>query len=391
MGTHHTSDVFSGSTPAAGSFPLRDCDLLGGKPSVVSVTRNLSSKMANMAFCCAVLVVFIHVGTPTPVGTIPWFFTEPFHAILGDVAVPYFFLASGFFLAGHMGETGWYSREMKKRVWTLLVPYFLWAVLYAVYLVPLAILANLHAHRSWCQNLGFPGWMWTFGVDFFHSPFLFPLWFLRWLMCLCLASPLLCGFVRKTGGWGLMAVYGCIALENIRIVWIGSSWFWSWKWLDHIFGLFFFLFGISWRMGVFEALPNWVKRLPCWLGVAILAIRLASFVSVGFGVATQNGCIGMIYSRYVHFITPFLLAVVWKCMPSKTWPAWLTGASFGLYVMHMFFINVLNSVLWFGRLGLGAGGMCVLRWVVGAGGGLVGVVALKRWCPGLAKLVLGGR
>lgn len=33
----------------------------------------------------------------------------------------------------------------------------------------MAILANLHAHRAWCWNLGFPGWPKTFGLIFSKS------------------------------------------------------------------------------------------------------------------------------------------------------------------------------------------------------------------------------
>lgn len=75
-------------------------------PSILPVGKNLSAKMVNMSFVCAALVVSTHVGSPTPVGSFPWFFIEPLHEILGDMAVPYFFMASGFFLAGHMGEPG---------------------------------------------------------------------------------------------------------------------------------------------------------------------------------------------------------------------------------------------------------------------------------------------
>lgn len=125
-------------------------------PSILPVGENLSAKMVNMSFVCAALVVSMHVGSPTPVGSFSWFFIEPLHEILGDMAVPYFFMASGFSLEGHMGEPGWYPREMKKRFRTLFVPYVLWPLLVAVYLMPVAILANYHAHRSWRWNLGFP-------------------------------------------------------------------------------------------------------------------------------------------------------------------------------------------------------------------------------------------
>ena len=45
---------------------------------------------------------------------------------LGKIAVPFFFLASGYFLAGHLDEDGWYGRKVKKRVFSLVIPLLLW-------------------------------------------------------------------------------------------------------------------------------------------------------------------------------------------------------------------------------------------------------------------------
>ena len=360
--------------------------------SMLPVGKTLSSKMANMSFVCAVLVVFMHVGSPEPVGSFPWFFIEFFHEILGDMAVPYFFMASGFFLAGHMEEPGWYPREMKKRFRTLVVPYVLWSLLFAVYLMPVAILANLHAHRDWCWNLGFPGWIKTFGLDFLQNPLLPPFWFLRWLICLCLASPLLYWIIKKTGGWGLCAFYIVAVLKSTNIPWMHpASWWNPWKWVLYPFGTFYFLLGIVWRMGLFEDVPDWAKRIPVWVGLAFLVAKLASFAAAGFGWTTPDGAFGTFFVRNMSFLTPCLLALVWKCVPIGKWPVWLTGASFGLYVGHPFFTHFLDSIRWFWGLGIGPGGMCLLRWAFAMAGCLAGVAVLKNCFPRTARLLLGAR
>lgn len=360
---------------------------------MLPVGKTLSAKMANMAFVCAVLVIFMHVGSPTPVGSSPWFFIEPFHEILGDMAVPYFFMASGFFLAGHMEEPGWYPREMKKRLRTLFIPYILWSLLFAVYLMPVAILANLHAHRVWNWNLGFPaGWIKTFGLDFLQNPLLPPFWFLRWLMCLCLASPLLYGIVRKTGAWGLAAVYVFAALKTAAVPCLNpASWWCPWKWILHPFGTFYFLFGISWRIGLFESVPDVVKRIPAWVGLLFLGAKLLSFTAVGLGWTDSEGACGTFFIRNMSFLTPCLLAVVWRCIPSGKWPNWLIGTSFGLYAGHPFFTHFLDSIRWFWHLGIGPGGFCVLRWAFAMAGCLTGVNMLKRCFPRMARLFLAGR
>ena len=45
------------------------------------------------------------------------------------MAVPFFFFISGFFLSGHVHEDGWVRRELRKRMKTLVVPYFIWVVI----------------------------------------------------------------------------------------------------------------------------------------------------------------------------------------------------------------------------------------------------------------------
>lgn len=359
---------------------------------MLTIEKQLSSKLANMSFSCAVLVIFMHAGNPSPVGRFPWYFIGFFAKILGNMAVPFFFMASGFFLAGHMEEPGWYPREMKKRFWSLLIPYVLWSLLFAIYLMPVAILANLHAHRAWCWNLEFPSWVKTLGLDFLRNPLLYPFWFLRWLMCLCLASPLLYWFVRRMGGWGLGIAYLFPVLKNVGVPWLNSTSWWNpLMWVLHPFGLFYFLLGIAWRMGLFENVSDGVKRIPVWMGLVFLAIKSASFVAVGIGEVAQDGFFGTLFLRDMPFLTPCLLALVWTCMPSGKWPVQLTGASFGLYAGHPFFRKFLDSIRWFWELDLGPGGMCLLRWAFAMVGCLVGVAVLKKCFPRTAKLLLGGR
>lgn len=53
--------------------------------------------------------------------------------------------------------------------------------------------------------------------------------------------------------------------------------------------------------------------------------------------------------------------------------------------------NPKRHDFWFGRLGFGEDGMCLLRWVAGTGGGLAGFTVLRKFFPRMAKLLLGGR
>ena len=96
----------------------------------MKITPELSRRMATMSSICACLIVVIH-ATPKPdILTWQWWIVSLLcKEGLCRIAVPWFFLASGFFLAGHFGEECWYRQEIKKRVMSLVVPFFAWTLI----------------------------------------------------------------------------------------------------------------------------------------------------------------------------------------------------------------------------------------------------------------------
>ena len=63
-----------------------------------------SSKIAGFGFVCAFLVVMIHVPQPVPVdsSTPAWWLFRLTAGTFGRLGVPFYFAASGFFLARHL-------------------------------------------------------------------------------------------------------------------------------------------------------------------------------------------------------------------------------------------------------------------------------------------------
>ena len=93
----------------------------------MAISAELSRRLQVFGFFNALLIVLIHSMPSPEFGSMKWWLTE----LLGRyglcrIAVPYFFVAAGFFVAGHVYEDGWYKREVHKRVSTLVVPYLLW-------------------------------------------------------------------------------------------------------------------------------------------------------------------------------------------------------------------------------------------------------------------------
>lgn len=73
----------------------------------IQLTDEMSNKISNMSFLCAVFVAIIHSQAPGLWGD---FLKEG----ICRVAVPFFFIVSGYFLSRHFNDDSWYIRELKK-------------------------------------------------------------------------------------------------------------------------------------------------------------------------------------------------------------------------------------------------------------------------------------
>lgn len=167
-----------------------------------SVSAGVSARLANMGIVCACLIAVSHSGFYGQMDGASRWLQQIMTWGFGNLPVPFFFLASGYFLAGHVGEAGWWGREARKRVRSLLVPYFLWMVLWSAFAGCLA--AARHALAGEALFAGFPAtpnaWARVFGVGSFGPPGLWGLWFVRTLFLFVLASPLLLWPIRRGGG-----------------------------------------------------------------------------------------------------------------------------------------------------------------------------------------------
>lgn len=83
-----------------------------------SIAPFTSHRLASLGLICACLIVASHSGfvcTDSGIGGAKWWLSR-FLSQVGGIAVPFFFLTAAYFLAGHVGERGWWGRETRKRV-----------------------------------------------------------------------------------------------------------------------------------------------------------------------------------------------------------------------------------------------------------------------------------
>ena len=172
-----------------------------------SVSQEVSSKIANMSLLGALLVISIHCGYSESESGICWLVHQMFSGGYSRIAVPFFFLVSGYFLATHINECGWWKKETLKRVRSLLIPFFTWAFLYHVLFIPLSIYADYRAGRPFGYNISFLNGnaLCVFGLEWDKWPASVPLWYLRALFLFVLASPFVVLMLRKAAkAWFLI-------------------------------------------------------------------------------------------------------------------------------------------------------------------------------------------
>ena len=348
---------------------------------VGDVSRELSSKIANMGFVCTLLVVAIHIRhVPQAHDGAPMAMYFIVRHIFGSIAVPFFFIVSGYFLARRAEVDGWWKRAIMQRLRTLGLPLFIWCL---IPFLLFSVIWTTGEPGGICSQIDFkPSSLAAgFGLNFFTNPEANrPLWYLRMLLLLVAASPCLLWLVRKTKGWILLLFCGCCWAMNpgtldIPDFWLSLRWQIFWVFGISVEGLLYFSVGLY--LG--EHPVSVSRRLGLVAGAAGFAIGL-------LGLYLRLGDI-VGWSYCVTVSIPLVMLLVWTVMPERSWSVRLTGNAFAVYVIHPLVIRAFHV------LGLIPGGSAstLVEWVVVVVTSLLLGLGLRRVAPQFASVAFGGR
>ena len=175
---------------------------------LIDIGPTLSQAFRVLSLICALLVVMIHVPVDL---TLPsgWWTSRIFHTGICRIAVPFFFFAAGFFLAGHCDERGWWRREVSKRCKSLLIPYIVFAVAYATVMWGLVLWSsNLYdPSHTQAENLAYvTNPLNMLGLVPYDRPVLRLLWFVRGLFVFVVLSPFLVFLIQDRFGFGFFVI-----------------------------------------------------------------------------------------------------------------------------------------------------------------------------------------
>ena len=309
----------------------------------------LSRTISFLRFPLIVGVVFIHSnmlvvniqGTIIRYDKWPFvaFVMNLFSSVLADVCVPLFFFISGFLLFYYSAfSKEEYLTKIKKRVYSLLVPYLIWnfiafiILLIQVHPKVISFFPLLKDYRV--DIISFMSSFWVTNLPVAMSgpanPINTPLWFVRDLMVLVVFSPIIWWLIKKTG------IFVVILLGIVWFFTLGESV--GFPGLCHQ-SLFFFplgaFFGI--RHLDFVTLAKKMRWTPYIY--AIIAIMDALTKDTPFSGLLHHFeiLIGMI--TFVYLVSLFLeKGKIHVC-------SFLAGASFFVYALHNLFLGKMMKVV----------------------------------------------
>ena len=347
------------------------------------VSAEVSHKIKNMSIICALLVVMIHVYWYNGSFCLTWLINELVSQGVAKMAVPFFFVVSGYFLAAHFDEEGWWSRETKKRIHSLVIPFFVWSILAYLILAPQNMMEDYVAHRPFGTSLSLSDGKWArlLGFDLTAMPSLGLLWYVRMLFFFVLLSPLIKAVVCKFRIiWLLLA----IVLPKIVYVFTKRANLPFWEAFFEpggasIASLFYFSAGIYIRWFKVSVHSRPLAIVCAILGIGSLIVQV---IVHAYGKE-------LLYGSMTYLRIPFLMYAVWYIMPSHPFPVWLTSSSFPIYVTHGILLPQVSCIT--RRCIANPQLECIARCLVVITCALVVINLLRKYFPRLTNFLFAGR
>lgn len=321
----------------------------------------------------------MHCGFPDAEKGAVWWVNQIFSDGYSTIAVPYFFIISGYFLARYVGERGWWKVETLKRVKTIVVPYLSWAVVYQLLFLPVRIYADMRAGRPFGTNVELVNghFLTVFGLELDKWPCSVPLWYLRALFIFVLLSGVLVWILRRIPRIWIVSLFACsLALSFAPNPELGGySGF-----LQRCFsvsGLMYFSIGMWLRLSDIHFDSRKAAISALLIGLSLLVVKI---VLAYEGISLKPSLLA--------FAIPSFIYATWHFMPTTALPKFLKGVSFPIYLIHWLLFCYWGVVVRNAELNdLGK----LVAWPLFFVGSIILAKVLSRIFPRFSAVLFGGR
>ena len=348
----------------------------------IVISQEQSKHIAVLSFVCACLIVLLHCYYRPDSGVGWWLGGLISHSGLCRIAVPWFFLVSGFFAVGRYGERNWYFGAIQRRVRTIVVPFYVWMIIHIVFGAALCLLAKF-AGKECGAVLPFenesPLSIFLHLIGLNPSAPIGVVWYLRMVIFLVLLLPLIVQMIKKLR-WVYIVVVFCLYLTYefaMKTGHMDNSYF------DYYFslrGVAYFSIGVALRLGIYLN----VSRGIIIMGTCLLPAKL---------FASHNGDLGLAAVCDVLMV-PSLIYFMWSMTRNVHLPRILVSNSFALYLIHDKFLTLTIlpvTALGFRDVMFTSSCVTIMRCVSTITCSVALAVILRRTMPRLASVLFGGR
>ncbi|WP_165247200.1 acyltransferase family protein [Paludisphaera soli] len=346
------------------------------------MTPEASRRLDLIRFPMILAVVYIHAHVHSHVvksipGAVEPFAPQVFlqnliSEVLARVAVPLFFALSGYlFFLGFDGSAASFGRKFRSRFWSLVVPYVFWNLA-----IRAVFVASGGRESTQLLDGGYVHFLASsLGSEKF--PAVYPLWFIRDLILLVAASPLVYALIRLAGGPVVAALAACWATE----AWPTD--------IPSIEGVFFFTLGGY--GGLQKIDPFAVDRFGPWVLAAYAPLAIVDAFLVGTPsdrlVHPAAILVGLFAALYAT------KAAIWNDRLGRAL-AWLAPSTFFVFAAHEPLLGVTIKAM--SRRAGGGDGLRGMAIYLLAPILVCGILVplhplLVRVAPRFTRIVTGGR
>ncbi len=287
--------------------------------------ESLQSKVISfLRFPLIVGVILIHTQLPNSNEDFVCYESTRFifSNIIARIAVPLFFVCSGFLFFYKTSDFSFntYLNKLKKRIKSLLIPYLIWNTLF---IVAFNIISGGFVIG---EGFGWKDWLRVFGGNCFHHPSNYPLWFIGDLMWVILFTPIIYWLTKRLRIF-FPLILGVLWLINSNICWKTEA-------------FFFFCLGAFFSINK-KCFTDLVKSHTLVLGLIYILFVIATFCAKDYAF--------WIYLRRLSVVIGmgFVVSLVAKFVENEKWKEnkFLTAGSFFLYLHHAILLPLYKNIL----------------------------------------------